>query len=48
MTAVGELVLGRTDGSRPFNDTSVAQRALKAWWRSDLEPITRYPIIDVM
>lgn len=40
MTAAGELVVGRGDGQRPFNDTSVAQRALKAWRRASLEPIT--------
>jgi len=31
MTATGELVVGRGDGQRPFNDTSVAQRALRMW-----------------
>jgi len=40
MTATGELVVGRAGGYRPFNDTSVAQRALKAWRRAGLEPIT--------
>jgi integrase len=40
MTAVGELVVGRGEGSRPFNDTTVAQRARKAWETAGLEPIT--------
>ena len=40
ITATGELVVGRAGGYRPFNDTSVAQRALKAWRRAGLEPIT--------
>jgi integrase len=41
MAARGELVVGRgEEGSRPFNDTSVAQRAFKAWRRGGLQPIT--------
>lgn len=40
MSAPGELVVGRGDGRRPFNDTTVAQRALRAWRRASLEPIT--------
>jgi len=40
MSAPGELVVGRGDGSRPFNDTTVAQRANKTWKRAGLQPIT--------
>ena len=40
IAAVGELVVGRGEGNRPFNDTTVAQRARKAWQRVGLEPIT--------
>jgi integrase len=40
MVATGELVLGRGGGNRPFNDTTVVQRALRTWRRSGLEPIT--------
>ncbi len=40
MNASGELVVGRRGGTRPFNDTTVAQRASKAWRRAGLEPIT--------
>lgn len=40
MAATGELVVGRGDGARPFNDTTVAQRALRAWAHAGLEPIT--------
>lgn len=40
MTASGELVVGRGGGTQPFNDTTVAQRAFKAWRRAGLELIT--------
>jgi integrase len=40
MTATGELVLGRGESDRAFNDTSIAQLAAKAWRRAGLEPIT--------
>jgi len=40
MTGTGDLVLGRGQGDRPFNDTSIAQRAAKAWRRAGLDPIT--------
>lgn len=41
MAAAGELVVGRADEPRlPFNDTSVAQRAYRAWQRAGLEAIT--------
>jgi integrase len=40
MSAPGDLVVGRSTGDRPFNDTTVAQRAGKAWQRAGLAPIT--------
>jgi integrase len=40
MNASGALVVGRRGGDRPFNDTSVAQRAATAWRRAGLQPIT--------
>jgi integrase len=40
MTAAGDLVVGRDDGGWPFNDTTVAQRARKAWRDAALEVIT--------
>jgi integrase len=39
MTAEGDLVTGREGGTVPFNDTSVAGRASRAWRRAGLEPI---------
>ena len=41
MALPGVLVVGRgLDRSRPFNDTSIALRAHKAWTTAKLEPIT--------
>jgi hypothetical protein len=34
--------VGRRVGRRPFNDTTVAQRARKAWRHAGREPITLY------
>ena len=37
----GKLVVGRgADGDRPFNDSTIAERARNAWRRAGLEPIT--------
>ena len=40
LATAGPLVVGRGNGHRPFNDTTAAQRARKAWRDAGLDSIT--------